>query len=136
VLIDAACLTFGRRGNSRYNGNKPRRDKPWFDKECKTLRKKILEAKRQFKKQKSPLNKAHYHHISKMYKKCIDKHIKNYKTNLTKLFRGKCKHSPKEYWSMLNKKNSTNSDTAPDLNSFYCFYRELNKTLPNLIQMT
>ena len=108
--------------------------KSWFDKECKTLKFKMYQKLRQFRKLKSTLalekyRKAKKHYMAKLREKKLQYKIKQDKT-LNNVLRT---HDEKAFWNLMKNNNkSTHTDITVD-EWYKYFYNLFNTRICNQV---
>ena len=120
VLCDSARATFGVRSTraARPAPSHTRVDKPWFNGECRTMRKSYAQARRRFKVCRNIVNKFYFRQQAKLYKKCINKNVKRYKFQISKQLREQQKYNPRKFWQILNPKHNNDKTQSPSLSDF------------------
>ena len=103
VLLDSAKQTFGVKSvNTNYSKKKKiaKRDKPWFNIDCKLARQNYRKMKR--KKGESQFSYNLAKNSEKEYKKVFNKAMKNYRKKMTKEMKTLRSQNTKEYsmWSL------------------------------------
>ncbi|KAJ8049160.1 hypothetical protein HOLleu_01775 [Holothuria leucospilota] len=117
----------------------PRRfqSKPWFNKECEKKRKDYMNAFNKIRKadgvverQKSVLN---FEKEAGIYKKFIRKCKRTYNAGIHSRLRTLKNHNPKDYWSILNKCNSSSTKSTVPLNTFMSHFEKLSQGSPEQV---
>ena len=114
-------VTFPKRTSNRTVNN------PWFNQDCKQLRTKYFNAKKKYKKQKTPEAKRDLHVIYKLYKKLITKTKKQYNKNLHNRLRNLKMSKPNEYWNILNNANINVESTMITNEMFLEHFKKLSQ---------
>ena len=137
LLFDAAEAadmishkTVTSRVASKFDSRKVHK-KPWFNDECRRLRIQYRRAKNHKRRVNNVENFQFLHNASKDYKKCINKHLNEYKKDFIKKLRSLKNSDPKAYWNLLNKSSGCSSNIAQkvSLDTFAEHFRKLN-TIP------
>ena len=103
ILYNAAeksgnVITIVDRNNSdRINS------KPWYNHECKMLRKEYHCSKNYNRRKKTAENRLNMVRASRAYKTAINKQFKSYQNNVAKKLRDLQTTNPKAYWSIINR---------------------------------
>ena len=126
ILITSAGKTLKKRNNSCKITSMNTSNKPWFNKSCRTARRKFHLAKRIHFKEKSDNSRNVLKLSSKEYKKVMDKCIKDYNNNISDKLATIHKGNPKEYWDILNSCNKKNKSSI-DINSMFEFMKKTNE---------
>ncbi|CAG2185374.1 unnamed protein product [Mytilus edulis] len=114
VLLNSAGNTFGRNtfGRNTFGfkvsaGKKSehRKNKPWFDHDCKAARSEFRKMKRN--KNKSPFHRALVSDAEKRYKNTMNKAHKKYRSDFRKKMDELKQKDAKEFWRLLNENKST-----------------------------
>ncbi|XP_062583214.1 uncharacterized protein LOC134244980 [Saccostrea cucullata] len=133
IFLNTAKSTFGVSRNFKKDNCENKRNKPWFNKECKTARKKYHLAKRLNSKNPCLENKANLQLESKKYKKIMDSCIKDYRKGITKNLKSLRSTNTREYWKILNGPNAINK-CAVDINAMFDFLKGINEGHDNDIE--
>ena len=102
--------------------------KPWFNNECRRLRIQYRRAKNHKRRVNNVENFQFLHNASKDYKKCLNKHLNEYKKDFIKKLRSLKSSYPKAYLNILNKSSGCSSNIAQkvSLDTFAEHFRKLN----------
>lgn len=103
-------------------------DKPWFGPACKIARKKYQRAKNIYKQNKNNRTKNDLNINCKLYKQTMNKYINLYKKEKTKKLRAMQSKNPKDYWKYLKSLNTKSNKEQPTLDSFYEYFKNINKS--------
>ena len=124
VFTTAAKETFGLRKNITPDNSK--RDKKWFNKDCRTARRKFHLYRRIHNRNKTVENKINLVTASKEYKNVMDKCIQKYRNDLSQKLKTIHSKNPKDYWKILNA-SSKDKKCAVDINDMYNFLKHVNE---------
>ena len=64
----------------------------------------------------------------------MDRHIKQYKDDIGRMFREASKHSPKKFWKILNG-DKVDDDNNIDIDIFFNFFKSLNELEPEVTEI-
>lgn len=117
--------SFGTRNNNLSKDE--RNSKPWFNKSCKTARRKFHLAKKIHNNCKSDETKVSLRAKRKKYKTTLDRCIKDYKTNLFQKLKNLRSKNSTDFWKTLNQSNQV-SKCAINIDDMYDFLRSMNET--------
>ncbi|CAG2219895.1 unnamed protein product [Mytilus edulis] len=104
VLINSAGNTFGFKVSAGKK-SEHRKNKPWFDHDCKAARSEFRKMKRN--KNKSPFHRALVSDAEKRYKNTMNKAHKKYRSDFRKKMDDLKQKDAKEFWRLLNENKST-----------------------------
>ena len=102
--------------------------KPWFNNECKMLRKEYHRSKNYNRRQKTAESKLNMVRASRAYKKSISKQFKSYQDSIVKKLHDLQTTNPKAYWSIINRSGEAKkvlNDITVD--TFYDHFKNLNQ---------
>ena len=129
IFVESAKSTLGTRiiktvPNSRTSN---RGDKPWFNIDCKFARQNYRKLKRRVNNSSPAFMHRELRLAEKEYKKVLDKSLKIYRRNLSKKLKNLRSNNTKEYWQILNKRESTKQ---PDISfeKLLEFFKNLNSS--------
>ena len=120
VYMHSARQTFGVTKKVQKSKNKP-----WFNGECRTARRKFHLAKRLYYRQTNTETRDNLKTTSKSYKRIMDNCIKNYKNGIARKLTELRSTNPKEYWKILNSSNE-NKKCAVDIDRMFRFMSDMN----------
>ncbi|CAG2214744.1 unnamed protein product [Mytilus edulis] len=104
VLINSAGNTFGFKVSAGKK-SKHRKNKPWFDHDCKAARSEFRKMKRN--KNKSPFHRGLVSDAEKTYKNTMNKAHKKYRSDFRKKIDDLKQKDAKDFWRLLNENKST-----------------------------
>ncbi|CAG2257748.1 unnamed protein product [Mytilus edulis] len=136
IQINAVCnldqYDFSRKRNSRDKNKKSagkksehRKNKPWFEHDCKAARSEFRKMKRN--KNKSPFHRALVLDAEKRYKNTMNKAHKKYRSDFRKKMDDLKQKDGKEFWRLLNGNKSTARKI--DFDKLVSYFKELNSDL-------
>ena len=125
IFSTAAMETFGLHKNTKLESSM--RNKQWFNKDCRTARKKFHLAKRINNRHKTVENKTNVVLASKENKKVMDNCVQRYRYDLSQKLKNLRSTNPKDYWKILNA-SSKDKKCAVDINDMYNFLKDVNKS--------
>jgi hypothetical protein len=117
---------FGSKVHTTSKARKTK-NKPWFGPVCKQARLEFFIAKNNLKNNNIEANKIDLNKKSKLYKKCLNKYMYKSKQEACHTFRHTIKHSPKEFWKILNNKKNCNPPEMPGIESFFEYFRNIHQ---------
>ena len=123
IFTTAARETFGVHKNTTLENSMC--NKEWFNKDCRTARKKFHLAKRINNRHKTVENKSNVVLASKEYKKVMDNCVQRYRNDLSQKLKNLRSTNPKDYWKILNA-SSKDKKCAVDINDMYNFLKDVN----------
>ena len=91
-------ITIVDRNNSDWINSKP-----WYNHECKMLRKEYHRSKNYNRRKKTAESRLNMVRASRAYKTAINKQFKSYQNNVVKKLRDLQTTNPKAYWSIINR---------------------------------
>ena len=101
---------------------------PWFNIECKMLRKEYHRSKNYNRHQKTAESKLNMVRASRAYKKAISKQFKSYQDSVVKKLRGLLTTNLKAYWSIINRSGETKKILNDiTVNTFYDHFKNLDQ---------
>lgn len=126
LIIDVKNKPFGRSCNS---GNNSSKNKKWFDDDCTNARKKYLNSKRHHRRYKTHDSYLNMVSDSKVYKKTINKKIRDYQNDVNKKLSNLRSSDPKAFWSLLNKYSNEGKETFSKISkeTFFEHFVKLNE---------
>ena len=112
-----------------------KKNKPWFNVECRHTRKLFLKAKRHDKKINNIQSNMKRKAAAKTYKKTVKKYFRRYKIDLANKIRFLRVNDPKSYWNILKNAQTTNkcnvnNNSYPSCNAFFDMFQKLGKGDP------
>ncbi|VDI42869.1 Hypothetical predicted protein [Mytilus galloprovincialis] len=125
VLINSAGNTFGFKVSAGKK-SEHRKNKPWFDHDCKAARSEFRKMKRN--KNKSPFHRALVSDAEKRYKNTMNKAHKKYRSDFRKKMDDLKQKDAKEFWRLLNENKST-AQPKIDFDKLVSYFKELNSDL-------
>ncbi|XP_062608016.1 uncharacterized protein LOC134269832, partial [Saccostrea cucullata] len=125
IFTKSAKESFGIYSTGQYSKDKER-NKPWFNRECKTARRKFHLAKRMHNLCKSEENKQNLRETSRSYKKVMDNSIRKYKADLTRKLMQLRTTNTKAYWKILNSTNKE-SKSAVNIGEVFKYLKSINE---------
>ncbi|CAG2191641.1 unnamed protein product [Mytilus edulis] len=128
VLINSARNTFGFKVSAGKK-SEHRKNKPWFDHDCKAARSEFRKMKRN--KNKSPFHRALVLDAEKRYKNTMNKAHKKYRSDFRKKMDDLKQNDGKEFWRLLNGNKST-AQPKIDFDKLVSYFKEgnINGRLP------
>ncbi|MEW8548127.1 MAG: reverse transcriptase family protein, partial [Candidatus Thiodiazotropha sp.] len=102
--------------------------KPWYNNECKMLRKEYHRSKNYNRRQKTVESRLNVVRASKAYKKAINKQFRAYQSDVVKKLRDLQTTNPKAYWSIINRScDSKKVINDISVETFYDHFKGLNQ---------
>lgn len=129
VFVNTARETFGM---SKHvdNFSNEKSSKPWFNRVCRTARRKYHLAKRLYNRNNSTDNKENLKVLSKQYKRTMDGCIKDYKKTITKKLVNLRSTNPKDYWKILHG-SRRDEKCAVSIDDMFQFLKDMNEGCEN-----
>ena len=136
IIVNAAknCNLIKQKNIQTHSGPATKKiDKPWFDENCKQLRRTYHRSKNNYRLFKNAASREAMVNDSKKYKKEISAKFKAYNDQFVKKVRGLRNSDPKSYWSLLNKYSGERKSVLNKISSevFYEHFSNLNANLTN-----
>ena len=126
IFLDSAktCNMVKKESVQKVTNNRKSEKKPWFNKDCEELRKKLFAAKKILRLDQSVACIEKVKYYSKLYKRELKKSQREYYRNLNRKLNSMSSKDPKEFWKMLKNKNKQN--IGLNLECFKTHFQELN----------
>ena len=130
ILIESASTLHmvKQRKKQREPPRKLKKNKPWYNVECRVKSKNFLRCRRRSLLMKNDLFlRAERDRAYRLYKKTVKKQERQYKHEMARRLRELNSKNPKDYWAIINgKKNKPNSN-EPNCQAFYELFKNMNK---------
>ena len=94
-----------QRPNYKKQTQSTSKTKPWFDPNCKALRKEYFRVKNRLKRRKTEESRLELKARAKEYKRFIKSTTKSYRRKLHQTLRNLKKSKPKDYWDIISNAN-------------------------------
>ena len=122
MMIDTAKTTFPSK-SFKTNSSK---DKPWFGPKCRLARSNYYKAKHHYRSNRTSQNYLRLQHFSKTYKNVMNFYISKQKHEKANYLRDLHSSKPKDYWQYLNTLKRRSQTSAPTLQHFYEYFKDVN----------
>ena len=100
--------------------------KAWYNQECENKRKIFISHKNKYRRLRDNNNLQQLRQTGKDYKKEINKAVKKYKQQVIHKIRNLKSENPRDYWHIINSKNSAKTIAKVSLEVFKEHFQNLN----------